>query len=492
MILRTSSSSVRAGGAGAPAEATPRPAPGSKLVAMVSALGLSRPRSVAAAVTLSTGLAAGFAGGCTASSEEVRPPADQIFFPTGLALSPDRSALFVTSANSDLRYDSGTITSFDVAGVADTVTAWQTSRTVPSGCAVDQGALETLECDEAIFLRDGAGNPRAGGAVRVGNFASGLSVQDTGGGKARLILPVRGDPSITWIDWDGATRQLACGGGEGLPLCDDAHRLTRIRGDEDLPAITDEPYGVHADTAGEFAIVTHLTSGTITLVDSPRAGTPTVVDALGGLFANDASGARGASGAAARGGIVYVTSRTDPRVHMLTVARPPEQSPFLAPSSFFFLRAVGGGIGGDSGDSRGIAFGAGGDRAYLVVRNPPSLQVYDTSLDAQGVPKNQLLAATDVCREASTVFVADLGGVIGERAFVSCFNTGELYVLDGRHGLRVDSVTTIGRGPYSLAVDPVRKLLFASNFLEDSVAVVDLDPLSPTAYRPLLRIGVRP
>jgi DNA-binding beta-propeller fold protein YncE len=75
---------------------------------------------------------------------------------------------------------------------------------------------------------------------------------------------------------------------------------------------------------------------------------------------------------------------------------------------------------------------------------------------------------------------------------VSCFQSGQLYVLDGRRGARVDSVTTIGRGPYGLALHPDRKLLFVSNFLEDSVAVVDADPASPTAYHVILRLGIRP
>ena len=53
-------------------------------------------------------------GACTASSEEVRPPDDQLFFPTGVAVSPDESLLFALSANSELRYDSGTVTVFSL------------------------------------------------------------------------------------------------------------------------------------------------------------------------------------------------------------------------------------------------------------------------------------------------------------------------------------------------------------------------------------------
>ena len=37
--------------------------------------------------------------GCPASNEDVQPPSDQIYFPTGLAALPDESALFVANAN---------------------------------------------------------------------------------------------------------------------------------------------------------------------------------------------------------------------------------------------------------------------------------------------------------------------------------------------------------------------------------------------------------
>jgi len=60
--------------------------------------------------------------GCTASGAEVEPPNDQLFFPTGMGVSPDDSVLFVANANSELRYDSGSISVFDLAQI-DAVTA---------------------------------------------------------------------------------------------------------------------------------------------------------------------------------------------------------------------------------------------------------------------------------------------------------------------------------------------------------------------------------
>ena len=77
-----------------------------------------------------------------------------------------------------------------------------------------------------------------------------------------------------------------------------------------------------------------------------------------------------------------------------------------------------------------MAFSANGDRLYLINRRPPSLQIFDTSLGPSGFPQNKRIAATDICREASTLTVMDAGD--GERAYVTCFQDGEIYVVDPR------------------------------------------------------------
>lgn len=61
---------------------------------------------------------------CTASADEVSPPNDQFFFPTGLAIAPDESRLFVTNANSELRYDSGSIDVINLDTVDEIVASW--------------------------------------------------------------------------------------------------------------------------------------------------------------------------------------------------------------------------------------------------------------------------------------------------------------------------------------------------------------------------------
>lgn len=428
---------------------------------------------------------------CTASAEEVRPPVDEIFFPTGLAIAPDESVLFLANGNSELRYDSGSISVIDLALVDSIVGEWIGNTVVPGGCSVDADHVESLVCDTRrdkggpAFLSEQAG-------VRVGNFATDIAVQDLDNGRLRLVIPTRGDPSIAWADWDGAT--LDCNdGAEGFSLCDDDHRLSFAATDTEL-GIPEEPFGVFADSAGEFAMVTHLTTGAVTLIDSPKDGNATIVDITASVFLPDQNGLRGATGVAGRSpktanDIVYVASRTEDRVQTFTVGRPPNgEGPYLLAGEYFFLDFVGGNTG-NSVDSRGIAFSPTGDRLYLVNRRPPSLQVLDTSLDETGVPANRPFGTTDICRQASTVTVADSGD--GERAYVTCFQDGQIYVVDPRpNQVLVEDIVLVGRGPYSVVAAPGRKRLYVTNFLEDTLAVIDITPNAPTRNRVVLRIGI--
>src|SRR5262249_21989646 len=271
-----------------------------------------------------------------------------------------------------------------------TVNAWLSSHQLGSGCTQDGNFSETMVCHETGFLRRDA-------AIRIGNFATAIGVQDkaTAAGDLRLIVPTRGDPSITWGDYDGAGPRLTCSAAAGAAppppfgLCDDAHRLVHLRADPNEITISDEPFDVFVDSANGFGVVTHLTSGSVTLISLPKDGTPVLSDAIGGLFGADpVTGLVGASAVAGRSpgapdDIVYVASRTEGRIQTLTVTSPYAGQPsLLEPGLFFFLDGVGS-QSGSSRDSRGMVFGSGGDRMYLINRAPPTLQVYDTSLTAQ-------------------------------------------------------------------------------------------------------------
>lgn len=437
---------------------------------------------------------------CTAPAEDVQPSPRELFFPTGAAVAPDDSVLFVANANSELRFDSGTLTVFPLGEVDAVVDGWLGSATAPAGCGGDFDHRETLNCDEAVFLT--GGYERAG--VRIGNFATDIALQDLkrGDGSLRVIVPTRGDPSVAWADWDATRGRLECtaAANEGFGLCDDDHRLSFALGDADLVALPEEPFGVFADSQDDFAVVTHLTTGAVTLIDSPRGGFARITDIVRGVFLPDASGLRGATSVAGRtpnaaGDIVYVGSRTEDRIQMFTVGRPVDgagqpiagAAPYLIKGSWFFLDGVGTHSGGSS-DTRGMVFSKDGNRLYLVNRRPPSLQILDTSIGPTGVPRNVVIGAVDICRQASTVAVAGTGD--DERVYVTCFQDGQVYVVDPRGTGRVDDIMIVGRGPYAITAAPTRGKLYVTNFLEDTVAVIDIRPSSPTRNRVVLRVGI--
>ena len=470
--------------------------------------------------------------GCTASAAEVSPPQDQLYFPSGLGLSPDEKSLFVANSNSELRYDSGSISVIDLDLVQDTITHWTITKAgpYPDGCLPDPDHAETLVCDETAFLRAGAG-------VRIGNFATDIAVQDltvTGGGTvapggytSRLIVPTRGDPSITWIDFDGTNLHCA-DGTDGFALCDDAHRLTSVVTDPLLTALPDEPFDAFADSPNGFAVVTHLSNGAVTLINSPvDSSNVRIVDLQTNLFAQDpTTGVRGATGVAGRhlpgsspgagDDLVYVGSRTEARIQTFTIgelkgSQPQPEPAYFVPGNYFFLDGVGTN-GGASSDTRGMKFSDDGGRLFVVNRAPPTVQVFDTSPDPAGFPRNTLTGASDICREASTIAVLEpavpdaLHPGAGERVYVTCFLDGEVYVVDPTGQSQVEDIVIVGRGAYavvaatgknptandaSAAAMPAipRQQLFISNFLEDTIAVVDVRPDSPTHDRVVLRIG---
>src|SRR5664279_1006380 len=210
--------------------------------------------------------------GCTAPDSATRPPEDDFYYPTGVAVSPDDALLFVTNANSDLHYDSGTISVLNLETIDQYVTDWTVNKVIDTaevndplkdkdgnvthvfvdhGCKQDPDHIETLVCDNI----DDDIKPRfmkPDSAARIGNFATAIAVQDTGGGSLRLIVPTRGDPSVAWIDWDGS--KLSCNAdGQGFELCDDDHRLAYVHNDPDLGYLPEEPFDVYASSTNNYA-----------------------------------------------------------------------------------------------------------------------------------------------------------------------------------------------------------------------------------------------
>jgi DNA-binding beta-propeller fold protein YncE len=77
----------------------------------------------------------------------------------------------------------------------------------------------------------------------------------------------------------------------------------------------------------------------------------------------------------------------------------------------------------------------------------------------------------------------------GERAYVTCFQDGQIYVVDPRGLTSVEDIILVGRGPFTAVGSVAHKKVYVTNFLEDTIAVVDVSPTSPRKNRVVLRIG---
>ena len=443
------------------------------------------------------------AAGCFANSDETIAPRDQFVSPTGLAVSPPpldmpdekESVLFVSSANAELLYNSGSVLVIDLQEVDDLIEGWLSNETIPANCRRDEQQPGALQCDESVVIDAERG-------VRIGSFASEIALQQLDGGDLRLIAAVRGDPSITWADYKapsaGGERELSCGD-QTFPLCDGDNRLISLRNDSELQSLVPEPFGVYVGSAGsnnDYALVTHLSFGNVSLVDLPRGTNadgdvppPVISDSLGLLFDSDPNdGTRAAVGVAGRKSpdgseLVYVTSRSEQRVRVLYIDRNGPNA-ILVPVESFFLTGI-----QSSTDSRGITFNNDGTRAYIVNRAPAALHVIDTSGGDTGFPRNDPIGFVELCRDASNVAATTIAGR-GDRVYVACFPGGQVWAMAPELSGDPVAIIDVGRGPHAVAVAKNRNRLYVANVLEDTVTVVDLTPGGTHENRVVLRLGV--
>ncbi|MCX4244428.1 YncE family protein [Paraliomyxa miuraensis] len=264
--------------------------------------------------------------GSSANNLGVPPPEGILFFPSGLLLDPvvrDPAAegeqpaaryLFVANGNNDRTYNAGTVVAIDLREFWD---AWYDPAiggldpycgpercVLPPGSVIDENVDEdelpldrpcrrlqlaphVVECDERSFVAASA---------RVGDFATTLSHSIEADGSLRLWLPVRGDPSITFIDVDpdGDGIEMKCDQGGDLvdpKKCGPAHRLDQLRNDDTLDPLDREPFNVVvwsettadpvADPPERLGFVAHAAGAEMSLIDLdgvPGDSTPALVD----------------------------------------------------------------------------------------------------------------------------------------------------------------------------------------------------------------------
>ncbi|MFV8756082.1 YncE family protein [Nannocystaceae bacterium ST9] len=530
-------------------------------------------RSAATAALLALGLTG--LTSCGEISPGVDPPADRFAFPAGLLLDPrisdapttacaadsdcgsgERCAapkvpesagdqwgscratarwMLVTNANSDLRYNAGSLIPIDL----DAFWAEYTSGAIlPAGsklssaqpCRRLANQPQTIECNEQYFAL-----PEA--TTFFGNFPGPTEawVRDPGEGEAKLFIPVRGDPSVTWIEMSGGLDgaddlQLECGQGSGVSRCDDRHRLRFLRNDPDAKRIAREPFRVHVSPQADqpYAYVSHQGDDDMTLIaleglEVGGDGLPAIADQLGVFSTNTY---QGAFGLAQRPCDIEQAPEsslgcTRPRVYgalrwqtALTVATVIRHEPIgeqfcvgpedidkaygiICDAQIEPVRLVSaGGLSTQSvqlSSSRpilaDIEFSAGGDELYVVQSNPGGLLRIDTSIDEEdGEPRDLPVAQVEVCAQPTSLVIYDDGD--SRLGLVTCYRTAEVFIVE-LGTLSVVGLVRAGTGPDAMAVDLARQVVYVANSLDATISVIDMSPRNSTRFTELARIGVQ-
>ncbi|WP_438036396.1 hypothetical protein [Sorangium sp. So ce204] len=266
------------------------------------------------------GLAASIVGvgglgvaGCFVEGEGLPPPVEGLYYPTGLAVSPGGRVLYVANSDFDLQFNGGTVQALDLQRLRRRALTLQSALAPggPNASAGVRGACGSvgLATNAAPSLYPGPCGPLDISALEgddevvrssavIGAFASNLLLvhrplsgegADPGAERqARLFVPVRGDPSVTFFDVaddrfdvtddrpDGARVQrckgdacfqLDCGASAAGGRCSRDHRIGEDPGRElirrKLPL---EPFGIAAGPGGTSIVVSHQTENAASVI----------------------------------------------------------------------------------------------------------------------------------------------------------------------------------------------------------------------------------
>ncbi len=308
---------------------------------------------------------------------------------------------------------------------------------------------------------------------------------------------------------------------------------------------------VRTGTYYQYLVSSHLPTGQVSSFDlgqSPISFAKPLLGDVSGSLITTTSGQTGAFAIAPRkhGDLSqpwYVTSKLTSTLATFRVGLGPK----VVPGLLFGLSSQ---FSTSAQDVRSIIFEPSGDRAYLALFQPPALAVVDTRLRGGGssIPVNQVSSVVNLCAGPSRQVVAriprySMGQVVmTTRVLVTCYLSGQVAEIDPDTGELIGTVQA-GRGPlsialnfgsdgtptavgYSGAIDPCADPLnstteaarfgvtcpaasadirprpfgpgqpqlppraYVSNYLDNTISVIDLDPRSPSYRRMVARIGL--
>ncbi len=477
--------------------------------------------------------AAALCVGCFAG-EGQPPPTERVYYPTGLALSPGGTRLYVASSDYDLQFNGGALQVLDLARVRQLVREEGAGAPQPCAHLGEQTDAERVlypgRCRPVKLTAPPGGGSLLLASTGIGAFATDLVYRSSPAGPrgedrpgGRLFVSVRGDATVTWADVEDDTSasplgtELDCGqSGARGGSCDAEHR----RGDNAAADNTRglrlprEPYALDATPDGDTLVLTHQTEGALSLLvndwgSGPSLGTgPRLEFVLGGLPGAPVGVAALPPSPAGEGNFL-VTYRNVPQLSLVRFYSDPKAvpaRPYLATVGSAPITANASGF-----DSRGLAVD-GTARAqaiadceptdeaclllahqtklglYVANRSPASLLMGETQ---RSVDLPQSLDARGLSAGPSKVVLADVidrDGSRRPRVFVVCFDAHVIYVYDPSIQ-EFETIIETGRGPHALVVDSTEGLGYVGHFTDSYIGVLDLDRRHPTYGTLVLSLG---
>lgn len=418
------------------------------------------------------------AAACSLNNPGAAPPAGKIYFPTAVAVADGH--LLVASSNFDVRYNSGSLQAYDLTVLNGEIDACLADPTRP-GCDCSSSTPPDRPCvlaNTADLLAS---------EVLIDSFATGIAYSAA---SRRVYVPTRSNGGLTFVAFESGT--LDCGQGE--TRCSSLN-VAGTEPDAFGPAMPSHPTSVATgpasalgfalvDSAGlpldpEFVLVGDE-DGTLSLfIDDAASGDAPKLRYVRGGFAGSvtsiAVGDQAAYLSTAGGGDGKLISQVafDQPID-LTDPLMPRPGDFLLTYLAANLRIAS--FGGGS-TVRSLAFVPGSSSELLAVTLSPDALVR-VDLQRPRWRSSDLLVESVVALGSgpSKVEVGVVGADGREFAFVSCFDSREIIVVDIELE-RVVSVIQGLTGPFSLALDTLRPRLYVGDFRSSTVRIVDLEPL---------------
>ncbi len=411
--------------------------------------------------------------GCAADAPGKVHPYNVLDYPVAVTADPSGKTLWITSGNFDLEFGGGAVVALDL----------DTHEFIP-GAAIEVGAFGSA----MALLTDDEGKAVHG--YVVSRAEDGLYHADIGEAGAG------GHPTLTCIDDDdgeGDIIQVTAGGTLtslrclGTELTSGTVVDTFDTGSEAELFIGDDPFAAFVRKGAlpgepDLLLTGSMITGNLATWELDADGTPSLVgnvDLPDGLFAITDSPITHR---------VYAASKADPRIYVFKVDVPGPyddrdfRNPYLVTERTITIPST---VVNDH--VRDMAVSADGSLLVTSHRSPNTVVVIDVSEDVEGTVNGRVLAKIPVGSRPGDVALVpgSVGGA--ELAYVACFGSDRVDVVDPRAGEVVGRIP-VGRGPYSLAYVPSKKRLYLTHFYSHSVGVIELDPTSPYYHQQIAEI----